>query len=308
MREDQKRKVKGVLAPVVTPFAANLEPDIERWLTHCRWLVAQGIGLAVFGTTSEANSLSLDQRLAMLEALSGSEISTCHVMPGTGACNMEETIKLTKAACALDCVGVLMLPPFYYKDVPMEGLFRYFAEVIERVGDNRLKIYLYHIPQVAQVSISFDLIARLRAAFPGIIAGIKDSSGDWENMRTLIERFDDFAVFSGSEALLLNTMRAGGAGCISATANISPTAIHALWKTWKDGDSDKKQADLTAFRQGLARFSMIPALKATIAETLGDEDWARVRPPLIGLDVDERRQLASYLSDQMPKHHELGVS
>lgn len=275
---------KGVLSPVVTPFDSDLKPDPQRWITHCRWLLSQQCGLALFGTNSEANSLSVAERLALLDEIAASDLETARMMPGTGACSIPEAVELTKKAVDIGCGGVLMLPPFYYKGVSDEGLFGYYSEVIERVGSANLRIYLYHIPQVAQVPISLDLIERLLKAYPETVVGIKDSSGDWSNTQAMLERFDDFAVFAGSEAFLLKTMQAGGAGCISATANINPAAIHELYANWQTDGADQRQRNITAFREAIAQLPMIPALKATIAAVSGDDDWARVRPPLVALD------------------------
>ncbi|HEX7718309.1 MAG TPA: dihydrodipicolinate synthase family protein, partial [Woeseiaceae bacterium] len=219
-------RFSGVLAPVITPFGPGLAADAERLARQCRWLLSQGVGLAVFGTNSEANSLSVGEKSDLLQRLIESGIDAGRMMPGTGACAISDAVELTRQAVRCGCGGVLMLPPFYYKGVSDEGLFRYYAEVIERVGSTELRIYLYHIPPVAQVGLSIKLIERLLSTYPQVIAGIKDSSGDWDNTSALLnEDWDDFRVFAGSETFLLRTMRAGGAGCISATANINPAAI-----------------------------------------------------------------------------------
>ena len=135
----------------------------------------------------------------------------------------------------LGCGGVLMLPPFYYKGVSDDGLFRSFAEVIERVGDARLRVYVYHIPPVAQVPITLGLVERLLKAYPTQIAGMKDSGGDWSNTKAFLDAFakSGFDVFAGSETFLLQNMRNGGAGCISATANVHPGPIARLFDTWR---------------------------------------------------------------------------
>jgi 4-hydroxy-tetrahydrodipicolinate synthase len=148
------QRIRGVLAPVVTPFKADLSPDRQRFIAHCRWLLSQSCGLAVFGTNSEANSLSMEERAMLLDELVAAGINASRMMPGTGCCSIVETVKLTVQAVEHGCAGVLMLPPFYYKDVSEEGLYRYFSEVVQRVGDARLKIYLYHIPPVAVVGIT----------------------------------------------------------------------------------------------------------------------------------------------------------
>src|SRR5436853_4892655 len=188
--EADRPRLSGVLAPVLTPFRSDLSPDAARFVRHCRWLLAQGCaGLAVFGTTSEANSLSVEEREALLEQLLGEGIEAGRLLPGTGCCAISDTVRLTRAAVRAGCAGVLMLPPFYYKGVSDEGLFRAFAEVIERVGDARLRVYLYHIPPVAQVGFSGNLIGRLLAAYPRAIAGMKDSSGDWSNTKAMLDAF-----------------------------------------------------------------------------------------------------------------------
>ena len=205
-------RIQGVLSPVVTPFRSDLSPDAERFVRHCRWLLSQNVGLAAFGTNSEANSLSADERIELLDHLVAAGLDTSRMMPGTGCCALPETVRLTAHAMKVGCAGVLMLPPFYYKGVSDDGLFRSFAEVIERVGDRRLRVYLYHIPPVAQVPITLGLIERLLKAYPDNVAGIKDSSGDWANTKAVLDAFaaSGFDVFPGSETFLLASMRAGG--------------------------------------------------------------------------------------------------
>jgi len=279
------RRITGVLSPVVTPFRADLSPDPERFVRHCRWLLSQDVGLAVFGTNSEANSLSVEERIDLLDRLVAAGLDPARMMPGTGCCALTDSVRLTAHAVKLGCAGVLMLPPFYYKGVSDEGLFRSFAEVIERVGESRLRVYLYHIPPVAQVPITLGLVERLLKAYPEQTAGMKDSSGDWENTRSFLDAFarSGFDVFAGSETFLLRTMRGGGAGCISATANVHPGPIAALFRTWREPDADARQARLDEIRGVFQKFPMIPALKAAIAHHAGDPAWGMVRPPLVPL-------------------------
>ena len=157
----------GVLAPVLTPFNANLEPDANALLAHCNWLLDEGVdGLAVFGTTSEANSLSAGERIALLEHLLDNGVPADKLMPGTGMCALSDTVALTRHAVEHGCRGVLMLPPFYYKAVDDDGLFASYAATIERVADTRLRIYLYHIPPVANVGLSLALIGLIAAHLP----------------------------------------------------------------------------------------------------------------------------------------------
>ncbi len=295
MPEPRTNDLAGVLSPVVTPFAEDLSPDRARLARHCRWLLSQNCGLAVFGTNSEANSLSVEERADLLEYLIDNGIDPARMMPGTGSCALPDAVRLSSLAVRRGCGGVLMLPPFYYKGVSDEGLFRYFSEVIERVGDDRLKVYLYHIPPMSQVPISLDLIGRLLKAYPDTVVGVKDSSGDWSNTKAMLDSFPGFRVFAGSEAFLLQNMRNGGVGCISATANVNPAAIHDLYANWQADDADARQEALTSLRTAVAAYPMIPALKATVAHYSDDPAWVRVRPPLVELDEAQRKALAGEL-------------
>jgi 4-hydroxy-tetrahydrodipicolinate synthase len=297
MEKKPPARLRGVLSPVVTPFDRRLRPDGPRLVRHCRWLLDQNVGLAVFGTNSEANSLSVAEKRELLDALVQGGTPPERMMPGTGCCALPDSVELTRAAVDLGCGGVLMLPPFYYKGVSDEGLFRSYAEIIERVGDNRLRIYLYHIPPVAAVPITLPLIERLLQAFPGIIAGVKDSSGDWKNTQAMLEQFQPrgFDVFAGSESFLLATMRGGGVGCITATGNVNPAAIAKLHRDWQGPEADAQQARLDATRAIFAKFPMIPALKGAIAHYSADEEWAVVRPPLVELSHAQREELARHL-------------
>ncbi|MCL4800023.1 MAG: dihydrodipicolinate synthase family protein [Burkholderiales bacterium] len=297
-------RLKGVLAPVVTPFTQDLAPDAKRFVRHCKWLLGHGCsGLAVFGTNSEANSLSAEERMMLLEELVQAGVPAEKLMPGTGCCALTDSVRLTAHAVKLGCAGVLMLPPFYYKGVPDEGLFRNFAEVIERVADERLQLYLYHIPPVAQVPITLGLIERLLARYPRIVAGIKDSSGDWNNTQAVLDAFvgksggkQGFDVFAGSEVFLLRNMRAGGVGCITAGANVNPHGIDRAYRGWETPEAEKLQASIDAVRKVLqSQVSMIPALKATIAHYAGDAGWSAVRPPLVELTADQQSAMVKAL-------------
>jgi 4-hydroxy-tetrahydrodipicolinate synthase len=262
----------------------------------CRWLSSQNVALVLFGTTSEANSLSLEEKISLLNDLIDAEINPSLLMPGTGCCSLTETVQLTSHAVKLGCKGTLMLPPFFYKDINDDGLFRSYAETIERVGDSALKIYLYHIPPVSGVNISLDLIERLVIRYPNTIVGVKDSSGNWENTQSILERqLDDFRVFAGSEHFLLQTMRAGGAGCISATANINPNAIYNLYKEWKSNQADDLQKQLNQVRATLESYPMIPALKSVVSYYSNHPDWTIVRPPFISLEKETQKELIQKL-------------
>src|SRR5256886_3511186 len=288
------KRIEGVLAPVITPFRKDYAPDAERFVRHCRWLLKNGCsGLAVFGTNSEANSMSVPEKRRLLEALIAGGIAPAALMPGTGHCALTDSVELTRAALEMGCAGVLMLPPFYYKNLPDEGLYRNFAEVIERVGDERLQLYLYHIPPVSQVPITLGLIERLLSKYPGIVAGMKDSSGDWSNTKAMLDAFakEGFDVFAGSEVFLLDNMRHGGKGCITATGNVNPGAIDRLYKNWRSPDADKLQAGISATRKIVQKQPMIPALKAIVAHFGNDAGWKTCRPPLVELTASQEEEL-----------------
>jgi 4-hydroxy-tetrahydrodipicolinate synthase len=288
------KRIEGVLSPVVTPFRKDYSPDAERFVRHCRWLLKSGCaGLAVFGTNSEANSMSVAEKRKLLEALVAGGVEPSTLMPGTGHCAISDSIELTRAAVQMGCGGVLMLPPFYYKGVSDEGLYRNFAEIIERVGDERLQLYLYHIPPVSQVAITLNLIERLLSKYPGIVAGVKDSSGDWANTKAMLDQFAKagFDVFAGSEVFLLDNMRNGGKGCITATGNVNPGPIANVYKNWRSTEADKLQAGITSTRKIVQKQPMIPALKACVAHFGNDPQWKTCRPPLTELTSTQEEEL-----------------
>lgn len=296
-------KMSGVLSPVVTPFKEDLSADADRLVRQCRWLLSQNCGLAVFGTNSEANSLSVEEKIDLLDALVDAGLDTGRMMPGTGACAIPDAVRMTSHAVKRGCAGVLMLPPFYYKGVSDEGLFRAYSEVIQRVGDSNLRIYLYHIPPVAQVPITLTLIERLLKEYPETVVGIKDSSGDWNNMEAMLKQFPGFAMFAGNETVLLKNMQNGGAGCISATANINPAAIADLAVNWQAADAQARQDEMNDLRNMMQQFPMIPALKAAVAHYSGDATWERVRPPLVELAAEQKSAMLAELDKrgfQMP--------
>jgi 4-hydroxy-tetrahydrodipicolinate synthase len=300
-----KHKLGGIYSPVLTPFKADLSPDTDAFVRHCKWLIASEVGLAVFGTNSEANSLSVGERKALLDALLEAGVPAARLMPGTGCCALTDSVELTAYATKAGVGGVLMLPPFYYKGVSDEGLFRNFAEIIERVGDSRLRIYLYHIPPVSQVPISLNLIERLLKAYPTAIAGVKDSSGDWSNTEAMLKQFQPqgFDVFAGSEVFLLRTLRGGGAGCITATGNVNPAPMVALYKSWQGTEADAQQAAMDTTRAAFQKFPMIPAMKAAVARYGKKDSWKTVRPPLMPLTAEQEKALLASLESigfQMP--------
>jgi len=287
---------RGVLAPVLTPFDADLNPDPKRFTAHARWLLDDGCtGLAPFGTTGEALSLGLSERQRLLDGLIESGIEARALMPGTGLCAIPDTVALTRHAVGLGCGGVMMLPPFYYKGMSDDGLFAYFANVIERVADSRLKVYLYHIPPQAVVGFSVELVGRLIEAFPGTVVGLKDSSGDWANTNALLKAFPGFATLSGSEVTLLANLRGGGAGCITATGNVNARRIRRVFDRWHEEDAEALQAEVTAIRERIQSVPMIPMLKRIVAHYRGDESWSRIRPPFLPLDAGTAQRVIASL-------------
>jgi len=284
--------MQGVLAPVLTPFDRDLNPDAPRYVRFCQSLLDQGCdALAPFGTTSEANSLSLEERERLLDALLESGIAAAKLVPGTGCCALPDTVRLSRKVARAGCAGVLMLPPFYYKNLTEEGLYRSFAQAIDGVAEPRLRVYLYHIPQVSNVPIPLRVIERLLKAYPRVVVGIKDSSGDFENTRAMLRAFSSFEVFVGSEKFLLANLREGGAGCITATANVNAAAIARAFRE----RTEEHQRDIDAVRSAFEKLPLIAALKEELARRTGDGSWRIVRPPLVELTLEQRASLADAL-------------
>jgi 4-hydroxy-tetrahydrodipicolinate synthase len=290
--------MRGVLAAALTPMREDLSIDRAAFAAHCRRLLDAGChGLAIFGTTGEANSLSIDERIEAWAGLVEDGIPAGTLLPGTGACALPDAVRLSRAALELGAPGVLALPPFYYKGVSDDGLFRFFSELIERVGDDRLRLFLYHIPPMAVVGFTPELLGRLLDAYPGVIAGTKDSAGDPDRIERVCREYGDrLAVFAGSERYLLDTLRWGGAGCISATVNVFAAQAREVYDRWAAGEgAEATQARLTEARAFMDGRPLIPALKAMMRELTGDDGWLNLRPPLDPLDDEEARDLLAHL-------------
>jgi 4-hydroxy-tetrahydrodipicolinate synthase len=286
----------GVLVPVLTPFTPSGAPDAGRFVAFCRWLLDQGAGgLAIFGTTSEANSMSPGERMELLDRLIEAGVPAAKLMPGTGACAMTDAVTLIRHAVDHGCGGVLMLPPFYYKGVSDDGIFAFISGIIDKVGSPALKLFLYHIPPMAVVGFSLDLVGRLITAYPETVVGLKDSSGDWSNTAALLERFPDFAVFPGSEVFLLEGLRKGAVGCITASGNVNVSGIKKVYDNWRGAQADALQAEITTLRNTLQAYPMVPALKRIVAHYHNDPHWAAVRPPLVPLSQSQSAALIADL-------------
>jgi 4-hydroxy-tetrahydrodipicolinate synthase len=291
--------LRGILAPALTAVTNDFQIQEERTLAHFRWLLENGCdGLVVFGTTSEANSFSVIERKQLLERAVAAGINAKKLIVGAGCCSLADSIELTRHAVQVGCAGALTLPPFYYKGVSDDGLFQYFVSLIEGVADERLRLYLYHIPPIAIVSFSLALVEKLIARYPGIVVGIKDSSGDWAHTNDLIQRFGRFGfdVFPGNESYLLGALQLGAAGCISGMTNVIAESLQMIFKNWRDPEAKVRQELVTRLRQALLKYPPIPALKAIISKTHDDPAWKNVCPPLLPLAESEFLSLTAELA------------
>lgn len=298
--------LRGIFAPTLTPVHPDFSPDVPRWIALSKQLLAEGChGLCPFGTTSEANSFGLHERMDMLDQLVDAGVPAAQLMPGTGTCAGPDTAQLTAHAVKLGCGGVLMLPPFYYKGISDAGIFKAVADVIERVGDDRLRIYLYHIPPQAVIGFSLSLIEELIRHYPTTVVGIKDSSGDWNNLHAMLTRFPGFGIFTGSERFLLETLRLGGAGTINAVANVIAPLERRLYDNWNAAEAEELQAAIDSLRPTYAGMQAIPALKEIVAHVRQDPAWRTLRPPFVELDAQTRQTLlaafdATRLTERYP--------
>lgn len=285
----------GVLAAALTPMDANLVPNEDLMAEHCKWLMKNGAdGLAILGTTGEANSFSLKERIKIIEGLIERGIPAEKMMPGTGSCTLTDAVVLSKLCVEAGTRGVLMLPPFYYKNPTDDGLFAFFSEVIQRVGSDDLKIYLYHFPQQSATPFSLSLIERMIKEYPNTIAGMKDSSGVLENMVAAAKNFPEFCVLSGADDLLLPLLKEGGGGCITACANIASSLAQEVYTGFHAGEDVTQANDmLVAVRQIASKLPPAPGLKSLIARNTGNPSWLNLRPPLMRLDDDVVAGLAA---------------
>ncbi|MDB5560824.1 MAG: 4-hydroxy-tetrahydrodipicolinate synthase [Hyphomicrobiales bacterium] len=281
--------VSGVNCAVATALDADLAPDLASFGAHCRDLLANGCdGLAILGTTGEANSFTVAERKSILEGALAAGVPAERLLPGTGVAAYPDTIELTRHALSLGVERVVMLPPFYYKAPSDQGLIDSYSRIVEGVGDARLKVILYHIPQTSAVPIPHDVIEALRQKFPGTFIGIKDSSGDFDNMAAMVKRFPGLAVLAGADPLLLPLLKLGGAGCITAAANLIPGELAKVYTGYADDDRqaevDAAQARIVAVRALTTGPQQIANIKAALALVTGNAGWRRVRPPLVAAD------------------------
>jgi len=271
----------GVYTANLTPLKKDYSVDFDLLVEHCQFLLDNGsTGLAVLGTTGEANSFSAIERKEILQRTIEGGISANKIMVGTGCCSLPETIDLTRHAVELGVGGILILPPFYYKAVDDSGLVSYFDELIRVVGQDGLRMYLYHFPKMSGISFSIDLVRTLKAKYPKVIVGMKDSTGDFENTIQYISAFPDLQIFPGTEALLLDGLKAGGAGCISATCNVFSPFAGQVYDTFIKGENATDfQSELTKKRMVFQGLPFSGALKSYLARVNDDHRWVTVRPP-----------------------------
>ena len=305
--------IRGIIAPTLTPFNDDSTIALDLFAEHARHLLDSGCaGLAPFGTTGEALSIGIEERMAALEHLIKTGIDPQKLIPGTGLTNLPDTAALTRHAVECGCAGAMVLPPFYFKDVSDDGLFAYFTRLVDRVGNEDLRVYLYHIPPVAQVGLSVPLVQRLRAALPERIVGIKDSSGDWSNTRRLLTEVHGLIVYPGSELPLLEALALGAPGCITATANINAGAIAeiiALYDRGEDAEARRRHEAVKALRVKVQPYGPIPAQKWLLSRWSGDARWRNVRPPFVvlpdavGQELNDalEREVGPGLSRRVPR-------
>lgn len=297
--------IRGVFSASFTAFGADGAVDVARTAAHARDLIASGCdGIALLGTTGEANSLSLVERKAVLEAAVDAGADPARLVPGTGVCSAPETVELTRHAYGCGVRTVLLMPPFYYPSPSEDGLYAHYARVLDAVAAPGLRVMLYHIPQMSGVPITHGLIARLLDSHPGVVVGIKDSSGDLDHMRELVAAFPALAVFAGADHLLGPLLRAGGAGCITATSNLIAPWLADLAREIATGASPDATRALEqrigAARTLFQRWPQIAALKAALAHRTGIADWAVVRPPWLPLEPRNAETLRSAMAEMLP--------
>ena len=289
--------LEGVWAPCLTPIHADLSIDDARLFEHVDWLLSNGCsGIVLFGTTGEAASFSAAERMHTLETLIARGISSSRIMVGNGFTAISDTVQVTKHAVAQGCRAVLMIPPFYFKDPTDFGLISTYRHVIDETNCPDLKVLLYHFPRMSTVPISYQLVDALIESHGDVIAGLKDSTGDWQSVEGYIKRYPDLAIFPGTDALLLKGLHAGGAGTITATADINPHGIGHVYDLWREGEqAEEAQTQVEAIRSIVFEYPLAAALKAVHANYRSDSSWNRLRPPLVALSAADQTALMNSL-------------
>lgn len=292
MNPATNRPVHGVFCASATPVLEDGTPDHVAFAAHARALLEEGCdGIALLGTTGEANSFSIAQRQALLDRLVAAGMDPQRLLPGTSQTNVADTVTLMRHAVDIGVKATVVLPPFYYKGVSDEGLFRFYAEAIEGVGRNDLRLVLYHIPPIAQVGLSIELVRRLLEAFPGIVVGIKDSSGKLDNMQAFANTFAGFSVLAGADPFMLPLLKSGGAGCITSSSNLIGKHLRIVFDHWHEPEQTARveaaQERINAWRDLSNAYVQLPTIKAMLARRRNHAGWSRVRPPLVELSQAE---------------------
>ena len=283
-------KLKGVIAAIATAVGGDGAPDCARSTALARYLLANGCdGLNVLGTTGEATSFSLDQRLTLMSAYRDAGLPMDRLMVGTGAAAVADAITLTRAAAGLGFAGALLLPPFYYKGVPDDGLVAYIEAIVNATAQRPIPLYLYHFPAQSGLAWHIALVRRLLDRWADRIVGLKDSSGDLGYAREVAAVRANFCVFPSSEAVLMEARSGVFAGCVSATANLNADLCAQAWRT----GSDAALATAIAIRKLFDGKQLVPGVKALLAHVHGEESWARVKPPLSSYTGAEQAALAT---------------
>ena len=300
------RLPSGVLAASLTPFHPDLSLAHDAFSEHIRWLLSNGCDAALlFGTTGEGLSLSVNERVNGLETALSADLPAKRLLVGAGALALPDAVRLTQEATRREVGGVLILPPFHYRQISSEGVFQFYDRLIQDVGDRDLRLYFYHFPELSGVPIPFNVIQRLQDTYPEQIAGIKDSSGEWDHTEALCREFPGLQVFSGTERLLLPVLNANGAGCISATANVTAPLAAKVLAAWQAGNAPSPlQEQLTGFRTAFASLSTIPALKYLLSLQYRSPEWSTVRPPLTPLS-DEEKEAVDAIAERLRDEIEL---
>ncbi len=298
-----KTKMTGVTTPILTPFNDDLSVADDLYISHAHWLLEQGIHyLSPFGTTGEALSMTVDERLRAVDVLIDGGIDPSVLMPGTGLCNMEDTVTLCRQAMERGCQAAMTLPPFFYKNASDDGLYSYFVKLIETLNSPDFKVCMYHIPPLAGIGFTPALAGRLAIDFPDTFIAYKDSSGDFENTTAVIAAAPHIAVFPGSERFLKAGLEHGGMGCISATCNVNPAAIREVYDVGMDikpGDLDQLNKAMVKFRMTFEGYGPIPAMKALLAVKRDDKRWRNVRPPILPLSEERTDKLLLELGETL---------
>ena len=283
-------KLQGVIAAIATAVDDKGEPDCARSTALARFLLANGCdGLNVLGTTGEATSFSLEQRKRVMSAYSEAGLPLDRLMVGTGAASVADAVALTRHAAELGFAGALLLPPFYYKGVPDDGLFAYVEIIVRATAAEPIPIYLYHFPAQSGLPWHVKLVGRLVASFGTRIVGLKDSSGDMAYAREATKVAPGFKVFPSTEAVLMEARAGAFAGCISATANLNADLCA---RAWRDGDADALDAAVS-IRKLFDGKQLVPGVKALIAHIHDDAGWARVQPPLSAFSPSDEAAVSS---------------